>query len=425
MNFISYFIPAKLNNMLNFNMLSKSRVSEPEAEEPAEPKAEEQAEPKAEAKAEAKAEQVEANQEPAEVNQEPAEVKQEPAEAKEDLAEAKQEPAEAKQEPELKQEQAEPKEAELSEKQEPVEPTMNTYEMNDIDEESFVSVPIAPVPKPEKKQKMEDKPLKRVLVFDVETTGLCPKHVFGQPFPPDHLYPHILQLSYVVYDMRSNTIVDRVNEYVRIAENIPITEEIQRITGISRQTIRAKGVPLAPLLLRFYDSMMTCDAIVAHNIQYDKTVIRKEMYRYKSEIRRLSGSAAKADQMSRSLTDKFFQSSNIQSICTMMSSIQLCNLWYVPNGAVPTLDDKGNATDPVHRRKMPKLCELYEYLFEKPAPEGMHDAMVDVLACLDCFVEIKRRQAIEQVEKAVEQLVEKVIATTLSNVVEQVAVISV
>lgn len=288
--------------------------------------------------------------------------------------------------------------------------------MNGIDEDSFVPTPTVPtVPKPEKKQKVEDKPLKRVLVFDVEATGLCPKHAFGQPFPPDHLYPHILQLSYVVYDMRSNAIVDRMNEYVRIAENIPITEEIQRITGISRQTIRAKGVPLAPLLLRFYDAMMNCDAIVAHNIQYDKTVIRKEMYRCKSEIRRLSGSAAKADQMASSMTDKFFQSSKIQPICTMMSSIQLCNLWYVPNGAVPTLDITGTATDPAPRRKMPKLCELYEYLFEKPAPDGMHDAMVDVLACLDCFVEIRRRHAIAEVERAIEQLVET--ASAIDDVV--------
>lgn len=251
------------------------------------------------------------------------------------------------------------------------------------------------------------KPLKRVIVFDVEATGLCPKHTYGQPFPPDHLYPHILQLCFVVYDMEQGKIVDQMNEYVRIPAHIPITEEIQRITGITPRTIRARGQPIAPLLLRFYDAMLKCDAIVAHNIQYDRTVIRKEMYRNKKDIIQLSGSVAKGEEMARSMTEKFCAEHGIQAVCTMRSTIQMCNLWYVPKGTVKDLGKEPETTvsEPASRRKMPKLCELYEYLFEEPAPSGMHDALVDVQACLKCFLEIKHRENLEHARTIMENLV--------------------
>jgi DNA polymerase-3 subunit epsilon len=254
------------------------------------------------------------------------------------------------------------------------------------------------------------KTLKRVIVFDVEATGLCPKHTYGQPFPPDHLYPHILQLCFVVYDVEQGKIVDQMNEYVRIPAHIPITEEIQRITGITPRTIRARGQPIAPLLLRFYDAMMKCDAMVAHNIQYDRTMIRKEMYRNKKDLIKLSGSVAKGEEMARSMTDKFCTEHGIQSVCTMRSTIQMCNLWYVPKGQVKDMNKVDNngtvtVTEPASRRKMPKLCELYEYLFEEPAPQGMHDALVDVQACLKCFLEIKRRENLEHARAIMENLV--------------------
>jgi DNA polymerase III epsilon subunit-like protein len=252
---------------------------------------------------------------------------------------------------------------------------------------------------PEMKTMPPKKTLKRVLVFDVEATGLCPKHTYGQPFPADHMYPHILQLCYIVYDMEQGKIVDQMNEYVRIPKHIPITEEIQRITGITPRTIRARGQPIAPLLLRFYDAMLKCDAVVAHNIQYDKTVIRQEMYRNKKDLVQLTGSIVKGEEMARTLTEKFCVDRGIQTVCTMRSTIQTCNLWYVPKGM------NADGSEPASRRKMPKLCELYEYLFEEPAPSGMHDALVDVQACLKCFLELKRRETAEHARAIMENLV--------------------
>ena len=127
------------------------------------------------------------------------------------------------------------------------------------------------------------------------------------------------------------------------------------------------------------------------------------MYRNKKELIQLSGSVAKGEEMARSMTEKFCAEHGIQAVCTMRSTIQMCNLWYVPKGGPVT--EKDNRPEPASRRKMPKLCELYEYLFEEPAPSGMHDALVDVQACLKCFLEIKRRENLEHARAIMENLV--------------------
>ena len=41
--------------------------------------------------------------------------------------------------------------------------------------------------------------------------------------------------------------------------------------------------------------------------------------------------------------------------------------------------------------KSPKLSELYEHLFQEPAPDGLHNALVDTLVCLRCYVKLRFR----------------------------------
>ena len=41
------------------------------------------------------------------------------------------------------------------------------------------------------------------------------------------------------------------------------------------------------------------------------------------------------------------------------------------------------------RKKWPKLNELYEHLFPGQKVDGFHNSMIDVLACLRCFVKMK------------------------------------
>ena len=41
------------------------------------------------------------------------------------------------------------------------------------------------------------------------------------------------------------------------------------------------------------------------------------------------------------------------------------------------------------RKKWPKLNELYQHLFPDQKVDGFHNSMIDVLACLRCFVKMK------------------------------------
>ena len=58
---------------------------------------------------------------------------------------------------------------------------------------------------------------KTVLVFDVETSGLLPKKNKSNPnHIPVEAYPHILQLSYALYDISSNELLDTYDTYIKV-----------------------------------------------------------------------------------------------------------------------------------------------------------------------------------------------------------------
>jgi hypothetical protein len=61
--------------------------------------------------------------------------------------------------------------------------------------------------------------------------------------------------------------------------------------------------------------------------------------------------------------------------CTMKNSIDLCN--------IKKTNVRGN-----EYKKFPKLVELYEKIFGCQ-PSGLHNSLVDVYACLRCYLSIK------------------------------------
>ena len=62
------------------------------------------------------------------------------------------------------------------------------------------------------------------LIFDVETTGLLPKGKKLIPVPI-HEYPHILQLSYAIYDLAQKKIIKQYDSYINIDDSVEITEK--------------------------------------------------------------------------------------------------------------------------------------------------------------------------------------------------------
>ena len=166
----------------------------------------------------------------------------------------------------------------------------------------------------------------RVMVFDTETTGLMPKHKAGTPFPPTEAYPHIMQFSWIVYNVLENKIEEIVDEYVQIPKTVPISPESIQVHGITREISDEKGKPITTLLAKFFVAYMKCDCIVAHNLQFDSEMVRKEMWRNRVELEMKLANKDRVNMMCGVFTKKFNSAYHIDTFCTMMNTIQFCGI---------------------------------------------------------------------------------------------------
>jgi len=207
-------------------------------------------------------------------------------------------------------------------------------------------------------------------VFDVETTGLLPSKIRGQEIPIES-YPYIIQLSCVVYDIFEKRIVKTFDSYVKIPENIEISEKITELTGITRELCNEKGRNIIEVLDRFYELYMLGQVIIAHNIEFDEKMILIELERNRSKV-------LEKIPYCFTLFNKIYEKFNgVERYCTMKNGTALCNI-LVPSkyeGGVPT-------------KKWPRLNELHEKLFNE-VPEGLHNSLVDVHACLRCYLKMR------------------------------------
>ena len=85
-----------------------------------------------------------------------------------------------------------------------------------------------------------------VMAFDTETSGFPPKinRSGGAPVPPISEYPLILQLSFVIYDLDAQSVVQEYNQYVKIADDAVIPERTTEIQGLTKQICNLRGIPM-------------------------------------------------------------------------------------------------------------------------------------------------------------------------------------
>jgi DNA polymerase III epsilon subunit-like protein len=217
------------------------------------------------------------------------------------------------------------------------------------------------------------------MVFDVETTGLLPKTKTLEE------YPYITQLSYVIYDKETDTILKSVNHYIKIPEQIEIPEIVTNITGITKEICETKGISIIDALTEFYHDLHNCDIIVAHNYAFDYQIIQAEMKRNYTFIYK------KCKKALELFTQEYLETQRKKYYCTMQMSISICKLPF--NRPRTTTTTKINAGININPRpykvkkityKFPKLSELHNHLFGF-VPENLHDAQVDVETCLRCY----------------------------------------
>lgn len=221
----------------------------------------------------------------------------------------------------------------------------------------------------------------RVLVFDVETTGLISKQVFDKPY--------IIQLSFIVYVVQNpnceleegeiweahGDIVRTFNQYIRVPSDVVLSQDIIKLTGITNEKCEG-GIDIIDALYEFYKEYEQADTIVAHNLAFDSEMIFIEVER---NFKALSDTfpLMHFTDLFNTLYNKIHKK---ELYCTMVKGKDVCNIWI----------ESKFVERPRKYKKNPKLQELYFKLFGR-IPDGLHDAFIDTKACLECYLEMYKK----------------------------------
>jgi len=190
----------------------------------------------------------------------------------------------------------------------------------------------------------------KILIFDTETTGL-PKRRNANP-EETYLFPYVVQLSWMVFNTGNNKLEKLKDKIIRLPKNIRIPPSATEIHGITQERMMMEGEPMDKVLDDFMRDVSSCTYLVAHNIEFDKTMIDVECFRHKfrkklSECRKME-------------------------YCTMKKGIKICNIMKI------------NPYTKKKEPKWPKLIELHKVLFNTD-PKNLHNALIDILVCFRCF----------------------------------------
>lgn len=187
----------------------------------------------------------------------------------------------------------------------------------------------------------------KLLFFDTETTGL-PKN-WKAPLEQLDNWPRLVQLAWQVYDSEGTLMEE--HEYIVKPVGFIIPAEASAVHKISTQRALEHGIDLMTVLNTFTKSVKSCQILVAHNFEYDYSIMGSELIR---------------NGLENCLENK-------EHICTMKSSTDFCK---IPSS-------RG------YQYKWPKLEELYDILFGETF--NAHDALDDIKATARCFWELRKK----------------------------------
>ena len=186
------------------------------------------------------------------------------------------------------------------------------------------------------------------LIFDTETTGL-PK-LWNAPITDTDNWPRCVQIAWQRYDDMGKLLESQ--DYLVQPDGFNIPYDAEKIHGISTELAAQNGIPLVAVLEKFNIALSKAKFVVGHNVGFDNNIIGAEFHRLQVE--------------------NPLQKFPVLDTCTEHTA-KLCQI----------LGGRGG------KFKLPKLAELYQFLFEE-AFEGAHNAAVDVEATTRCFLELLR-----------------------------------
>lgn len=213
-------------------------------------------------------------------------------------------------------------------------------------------------------------PALRILLLDTETNGL-PASRYAPP-SDWKLYPAILQLSWIIYSLEPGSKQLGQPEIKRdiglaLHPSIPWNTEAAAIHGLTEFEGR-RGTPAAEALTEFSAALAGVDVVVAHNLVFDKAVIRAAGY-------------AAADQGGPAALRSIWPR-GIGELCTMRATRDLVRIpspYYGPESG---------------KWKAPKLNELYAWLYGHTYDVSgavMHSSRADTHCLAQCVAGLLRR----------------------------------
>ena len=217
----------------------------------------------------------------------------------------------------------------------------------------------------------------KFLLLDTETNGL-PKNRFA-PASQWEMFPAILQLSWALYELQGRQLkrIRGEDSGVALHRTIPWDEGAAKIHGISEIEGRY-GIPAAVALANLAVALRETDVVVAHNLSFDKAVLRAAGY-----------AEAHRDPECRPLRT-LWPSTGLQGFCTMEMGRELLK---IPLPSDPTSG----------KWKAPKLNELYTWLYGHVYDMSgavLHTAKSDMHCLEQCINGLFRRGILKPAEPA-------------------------
>eukprot|EP00977_Amphora_coffeiformis_P000626 scaffold140_cov163-Amphora_coffeaeformis.AAC.7 len=208
------------------------------------------------------------------------------------------------------------------------------------------------------------------LVFDTETTH---KVDFSKPYH-DASQPDLVQLGMLLVDTQTWHTRLQVSLLVQPPHGTSfINPEAQAVHGISDDDCRRFGLPLPTALQMFHHAAAQADCLVAHNMNFDRTVLETALYRQQEQnkkgVRNVDTTTAHHDNDIREALDttnalpQFWN--EMPQICTMQTATDVLKL-----------------PGRFGKYKWPSLEESFRH-FAPPDADmpAAHDALGDAQAC--------------------------------------------
>lgn len=238
----------------------------------------------------------------------------------------------------------------------------------------------------------------KYLFFDTETTGL-PKKTFDSYGKKTTQWPHIVQLCWIILDDYDFSMQSH-NHIIKIPYNVSVDPISESIHHISHDIIRKHGEDPITIFTKLKEDMLHVDCIIAHNLNFDKSIFIAECKRY-------------------NIPNPFYDIDYDKQVCTMKLGIPLCKLEFPPrpnysntfsqkvtfntNSNINILTNTSRTHKKTIKYKYPKLIELHHHLFPEDKynlnDDLLHNALYDVLLCIRCFFKIQHNIDIKNITK--------------------------